>query len=209
MSSWYRPFITFLLLGFVWLPLLRLIQPAEAAKTLDVSLEKGQLLLTPRHGGDGMGWGKEKCVACHFLNSIHKEAPNIRSIVDRKGFETCTGCHGQNGTQAVRQCAICHNGKDLPDSPLLQGKHTHDFSVQEVKALNDANCMICHVSSDMDGTFEPDVDLTLPKQAQQLEIPFQNVSEFCVRCHNQNHQQPGFPMQARFPRDPLVTMDLN
>ena len=108
-----------------------------AVNTIDVSLEKGQLLLTPKHGGDGSAWGKEKCSACHFKQRIHEDAPAIKEIVRDVGFSSCTGCHGKNGTDAPRLCKVCHNEQKLPGKPVLKGSETHDFSVNESRELND------------------------------------------------------------------------
>ncbi len=195
--------------GIVLLLMLTVL-PLKAVETLDVSLEKGQLLLTPRHGGDGSAWGNENCSACHFSRSIHSEAPVIRNIVREVGFSTCTGCHGSNGTEAERKCTICHNPQRLPTAPIMTAPETHDFSVKESVPLNDRECLICHHSSDMDGVFEPDIDLSYFPHAQPaLDLPYRSGVEFCLRCHNKNDQQPGYEMQARFPRDPLVDMDVN
>ena len=181
------------------------IQTVSAVNTIDVSLEKGQLILTPIHGGDGSAWGKEKCSACHFKNRLHSDAPAIKEIVKDVGFSTCTGCHGQNGTQAQRQCTICHNPQRLPQSPVLTGIETHDFTVQESLPLNDQACVTCHFSSDMNGKFEAKIDLTdLPGDSSQLSDVRKNGVEFCLRCHNEGHQQPTFEMLARFNHDPLV-----
>ena len=43
----------------------------------------------------GSAWGKEECAICHVRNLIHDDAPVIRNIVRQKGYDTCTGCHGQ------------------------------------------------------------------------------------------------------------------
>ncbi len=181
---------------------------AFAVDTLDVSLERGQLLLTERHGGDGSAWGNENCSACHFSRSIHRDAPAIRGIVRDVGFDSCTGCHGQNGTDAIRRCTICHNADRLPRSPIQEGIETHDFSVDEQHVLADEQCLICHQSSDMDGTFEADIDLTrYQNQFNRFSVPYRNGVEFCLSCHNREDQIPGFEMQPRFLRDPLVTIN--
>lgn len=182
-------------------------QPVWAVNLIDVSLEKGQLLLTPKHGGDGSAWGKDKCSTCHFKRRLHSEAPKIKDIVNDVGFSSCTGCHGSNGTDAIRQCKVCHNEQRLPKSPLQQGAEKHDFSVNESFELQDKDCLICHDKSDMDGQFEAEVDLTyVPGSPTSLNMPYRNGVEFCLRCHNESHQQPGFEMQARFKRDPLVNI---
>lgn len=187
-----------------------LTQATWAVNTIDVSLEKGQLLLTDKHGGDGSAWGKKECSACHFKSRIHSEAPVIRDIVKDVGFASCTGCHGSNGTDAIRQCAICHNDQRLPTSPAQIGAEKHDFKTTESLPLTDAACITCHQSSDMDGQFEPEIDLTkYPDKMTGMTLPYRNGVEFCLSCHNEDHQQPGFEMKPRFKRDPLVTINLS
>lgn len=180
------------------------VQTVMAVNTIDVSLEKQQLLLTPRHGGDGSAWGKETCSACHFKDRIHSEAPLIKGIVIDVGFSSCTGCHGQNGTDAPRRCTVCHNEQRLPTSPILLGTEKHDFSVNESHVLNDQNCVTCHHSSDMNGQFEFEIDLSSFSENGE---PNKSGVEFCLDCHNQSHQQPGFEIQARFANDPLVKIE--
>ena len=196
-------------LGF-FLVLLLSTQVVMAVNTIDVSLEKGQLLLTPKHGGDGSAWGKKKCSVCHFKQRIHEDAPAIKQIVKDVGFSSCTGCHGQNGTDAPRLCKVCHNEQRLPGKPILKGSETHDFSVTESRELNDTDCQICHASSDMDGVREADVDLTYAKKSVfSLDLPYRNGVEFCLRCHNETHQQSGFEIFPRFFRDPLIGIDIS
>ncbi len=186
-----------------WLILLLcclLIQSAPAVENRDVSLEAGQLLLTKRHSG----WGKSKCVSCHILSRIHDGAPHIRSIVRKKGFETCTGCHGSNGTDRPRRCLICHNRQDLPFSPQQTGTHQHDFNIDIDQPLEDHHCLVCHQASDMDGNWELGIDLTYFPNANGLQEPYRHESEFCLRCHNRFHQQPGFPVRSRSLQDPIT-----
>ncbi|RLA25127.1 MAG: hypothetical protein DRQ62_03470 [Gammaproteobacteria bacterium] len=182
----------------------------ESIFARDVSLENNQLLLTPAHGGDGSAWGLEDCVACHVRRNIHQTAPDdIRDIVLVTGYASCTGCHGQNGTSAKRECVLCHNSDLLPDNPIMQDNKNHNFSVGKDSALADKQCIACHDRSDMDGEFVASVDLTHYPNQGGLDLPYRNQTEFCLRCHNQDKQQPGFEMEARFPRDPLVMMELN
>lgn len=174
----------------------------------DVSLANNQLLLTPTHGGDGSAWGQSKCSSCHVLRNIHATAPAIKGITQEVGYSTCTGCHGQNGTSVQRQCTVCHNSERLPKSPLQHAEKNHNFTVAENSKLNDANCLVCHDASDMDGVFEPAVDLK-HFQSSGVDMPYRSGTEFCLRCHNETHQQAGFEMEPRFLRDPLVMMEKN
>lgn len=184
---------------------LLVIQSVWAANTIDVSLEKKNLVLTPIHGGDGSAWGLENCSACHFKSRIHQDAPAIRDIVNEVGFSSCTGCHGSNGSKAERNCTICHNDQRLPHAPLQKGMEGHDFSADTTLEMMDKDCATCHYNSDMNGKFEIDVDLTrLQDLKTGLNLPYKSKTEFCLRCHNRKHQQPGYEIQARFDRDPLV-----
>lgn len=180
-------------------------QSVGALDLVDVSLEKGQLLLTPRHGGDGSAWGKDNCSACHFKTRIHSEAHEIRDLVNDVGYASCTGCHGKNGSNAVRQCIICHNDQRLPNIPIQEGAEKHDFKVSGKPRPADDSCAACHNNSDMNGQFEAAIDLTqFPSSIPGLEVPYKSSVEFCLACHNKNHQQPGFEMGVRSSRDPLV-----
>ncbi len=153
----------------------------------EVSRLQGNLLLTVSHG-DGVAWGLADCSACHAMQRIHEGAQNIRAIVARKGYGSCTGCHGDNGSGATRSCLICHNQEDLPASPHQSGIHRHDFNIADA----DQQCQVCHVGSDMDGKFEESVDLTGFADEFGRLSPYLNVAGFCLRCHNRQHQQQGY-----------------
>lgn len=182
----------------------------HTAYARSVSLENNQLLLTPTHGGDGSAWGQGDCKACHVKRNIHATAPGIRDIVLEVGYASCTGCHGQNGTDAEQQCVLCHNADLLPKTPIMDDNKNHNFVVGEDSDLSNQACISCHDSSDMDGEFEVNIDLThFPKQGGGLDLPYRNHTDFCLRCHNLDEQQPGFKMQARYPNDPLVMMERN
>jgi hypothetical protein len=175
-----------------------------------ISTMTGNLLLDSTHGGDGSAWGKPRCEACHALQGLHEQAPNIRGIVRAKGFETCTGCHGSNGTSEVRRCKICHNRQDLPETPLQTGRHQHDFTVTHTHELGNGECLLCHLKPDMDGLFELDVDLTRLRDAQASLTPYTGLSDFCLRCHNRDHQPLGVQIQARpgfGVNDPLTAIE--
>ncbi len=173
------------------------------ARTTDVSLARGKLLLTPRH----FGWNNPNCQSCHPISAIHDRAPHIRGIVVQKGFETCTGCHGGNGTDRPRRCLICHNTQDLPFSPQQTGAHQHDFNIDIDQPLEDRHCLVCHQAADMDGDWELAIDLTRAPDANGLNEPYQHEAEFCLRCHNRHHQQPGFPVRSRGLQDPLTAIE--
>jgi len=174
----------------------------------EVSLANNQILLTPTHGGDGSAWGQSSCSNCHVLRNIHKTVPAIKGITQEVGYSSCTGCHGTNGTDVQRECTVCHNSERLPKSPLQHAEKNHNFTVAEDSQLNDEQCLVCHDASDMDGLFEPAVDLTYYKTSV-FDLPYRSGTEFCLACHNKDRQQLGFEMEPRFLRDPLVTMDIN
>jgi len=181
---------------------------AKSVLARDVSLADSQIILTPTHGGDGSAWGQSNCINCHVLRNIHKTAPEIKDIAQEVGYRSCTGCHGQNGTDVQRECVVCHNSERLPASPLQHAEKNHNFTVTEDSQLSDENCLACHDASDMDGIFEPAVDLTYYKTSV-IDLPYRSGTEFCLTCHNKDHQQVGFEMEPRFLRDPLVMMDKN
>jgi len=164
------------------------------------------LILDRSHGGGGAAWGLAACGNCHPLAVIHEDAPGVASLVRRHGYATCTGCHGDNGTGAPRRCLVCHNGADLPGTPLSTGRHGHDFRRGERSPLEDADCLICHRAADMDGRFEPERDLTPLPDAAGVLPPYRTIADFCLRCHNRDHQPPGFEMQGERFDDPLVAV---
>ncbi|NJC89233.1 MAG: hypothetical protein FIB02_12000 [Desulfuromonas sp.] len=175
----------------------------------EVSRAAGNLLLTPSHGGDGSAWGMADCKMCHPFKVIHQTATDIKGIVERKGYGSCSGCHGGNGTGAGRRCVVCHNSVDMPASPRRQGPNGHDFTLKHRRALKDRHCLACHRNSDMDGSFEPAVDLSKLVDDNGDRAPASTITRFCLRCHNRDHQQKGYKIKPRAERglgDPLVAM---
>ncbi|WP_456416510.1 hypothetical protein [Thiolapillus sp.] len=166
-----------------------------------------QSLLLDRNHGDGAAWKLEECAACHVLRRIHQrpQAGNIRAIVQDKGYASCMGCHGDNGTGRERPCEICHNSSDLPAMPHRDGRFQHEFP----QLTGDAACVACHDDSDMDGDFQVRQDLTLFPDAQKLMSPYFSSADFCLRCHNRDHQISGFEIGDRHWRDPLIAMEDN
>ena len=172
---------------------------------LGQAAQAASLLLDPGHGGGGAAWGLQECAACHPLNRLHRGADSIRGIVERKGYETCTGCHGDNGSGAPRACLICHNTAELPTAPRSGGAHRHELQ----GAFGNSACITCHRESDMNGVFSAERDLTPLPDAHGGFEPYYSVSDFCLRCHNRNHQLPGFEITANGFRDPLTAMEDN
>lgn len=168
------------------------------AKT--VSQVSGNLQLDSSHG-NGEGWGKTKCSSCHALQRLHESVPKIKAMVDQKKFATCTGCHGTNGTRAERQCIVCHNENAMPLSPVRGGRHRHDFNASKDLQTTSQQCVVCHQASDMDGRFELDRDLTQFDDSLVGKQAYANSSEFCLRCHNVDHQQAKWPIRHAGQRD--------
>lgn len=193
-------------LGLVLLLSLSVLAQADYT----VSATTGNVLLTPDHGENGSAWGNAHCENCHVLKLIHAKAPLIRPIVKAKGYPTCGGCHGDNGTGQPRPCLTCHNSGDLPLKPLQSGVHAHDFSVKQERALTDGDCLLCHIKSDMDGRFERNVDLTPIRDDHGRITPYNRQSDFCLRCHNQDHQPRGVAIHPRPDyglNDPLIAIE--
>ncbi len=180
------------------LSILLLAGCVDSDKTETVSSQSGNLILTSSHGGSGLAWGLSECDSCHGLNLIHQQADSIRSIVQSKGYASCTGCHGSNGTSEARQCLICHNDSDLTASPIQTGLHTHSFITGNDAQMKDEACIDCHLASDMDGVFDNNRDLTRFTDAHGLYSEYSSVSEFCLRCHNRDHQQTDFNITADY-----------
>lgn len=167
------------------------------------------LILDASHGEGGAAWGLPDCGACHSMQVIHQNTDSIiRDLVIEKGFTSCTGCHGSNGVVdgEPRQCVICHNNIDIPENPIWQGQHGHVFSVGVVADVSNEQCVLCHDASDMDGVFEINTDLKKYPNAMQNIMPYTSESEFCLRCHNRDHQQAGFEMFGAYD-DPLIAAE--
>ncbi len=169
---------------------------------------KNGLLLNTSHGGGGAAWGLARCDACHVTGLIHKNANNnIRQMVQAKGVDSCAGCHGTNGSDIKRQCLICHNANDLADAPIQTASHQHDFNASADNVLQDQQCLSCHYASDMDGVFENNRDLTRYADENGIETPYSSGSDFCLRCHNRDHQQTDFPIVNKSFDDALIAIE--
>jgi len=96
--------IKFFPLQILIFSLLLLMQYASAFSLPD------DILLDRGHGGDGSAWGMSRCDSCHLLNFIHdKTQAKLRKLVRDKGYASCSGCHGDNGTHLLNphRC-VCH-----------------------------------------------------------------------------------------------------
>lgn len=186
------------------LAMLFLVSCAEQAN--DSSSSDSDLLLDITHGGSGSAWGLEQCSACHVLSLIHNDKTIIRAMVLEKGEQSCGGCHGKNGTQKARQCKICHNQEDMPGK-INQATHKHNFSASSNTQITDSQCISCHIASDMDGEFEINRDLTRFPDENFVATPYSSASEFCMRCHNRDHQQAAYPINNKAYYDPLIAIE--
>ncbi len=197
-------------LNFLWLAAL-ILGACGGGDATNEHLENStalsaSLILDASHGGDGSAWGLVDCSACHKLASIHKQAANIRRLVQVRGYATCAGCHGSNGTGLQRQCLICHNSEDLAVTPQQRGKHHHGFTAGVNHAVKDSDCLACHYSSDMNGQFNLNIDLTRLADARRMYPPYSSISDFCLRCHNRDHQQHEYPIN-RDAGDTLIAIE--
>ncbi len=173
----------------------------------DVVIRGENLILDNSHGDGGAAWELPVCGACHPVEQIHADAGELtRKLTIDKGYESCTGCHGRNGTEEPRRCVICHNNADLSAMPHLDGAQSHNFSSNALGGMSDVDCLVCHSASDMDGLFELERDLTPIADALQLYSPYNSEADFCTRCHNRDHQQPGFKIDAEYD-DPLIAIE--
>jgi len=173
-----------------------------------LAFENGNIILNSNHGGDGSAWGQSQCSGCHILNFLHKGLP-IQKIARDKGYQNCSGCHGNNGTQIERPCIVCHNSSDLADSPILSGAENHNFEVNKSSTLTDQQCLSCHNASNMNGVFEPAIDLTAFTDQSGIKQAYDKSYQFCLACHNLDHQQVGYEISGKDYRNPLVAMENN
>jgi len=174
-------------------------------------------LLNNTHGINGNAWQLEQCDACHVATDIHQNPAqaSIKTIVLDKGYQTCVGCHGSNGNDSERPCLVCHNQQDLPQMPAITGIQTHNFSVNENRindqhsGLTDKQCLDCHIASDMNGSFDINIDLTRFIDKRGKQSLYQDNSDFCLRCHNSDNQQKGFEIIGKGYQNPLIAMAIN
>ena len=173
---------------------------------LNTGIDKGNIILNASHGGEGAAWAQADCASCHPLSIIHNKVNKIKSVVETKGYQSCMGCHGDNGTGQARPCLMCHNEQDLPTHPVQQGQFSHGFKAQQATHLSDQNCVSCHKASDMNGIFSLNRDLTHYQDKLGEFSDYSSISEFCLRCHNRDHQQTGFEIHSSSFNDPLTAI---
>lgn len=151
-----------------------------------------RLLNSTDHGG-GQGWAQSSCLTCHRMERVtelHVEVPNIRDslvrLKDKVGGEvqrSCLACHDTNGLDPLtsRECLICHGDSDiLPGAELFKKEHAHSITNIGGGTIGDADCVVCHERSNMDGTFDINEDLTRFKAG----VAYETINDFCLACHD-------------------------
>jgi len=148
-----------------------------------------QLTQPSDHGG-GFGWANDKCYLCHpvvELKSIHAYSPALGESFTKVGEEdigACLYCHGTNGLQNVTaetyQCTLCHKDHDIVGwfSTMYDGANKHDLNHNG--AVDNADCVVCHEFSDMNGSIDVAVDFTKSGTA------YSSTTDFCLTCHDGN-----------------------
>jgi hypothetical protein len=147
-----------------------------------------QILDAADHGG-GFGWQKAKCFLCHTvteLKTAHDYSLSLSASFAKLGeaaIGACLYCHGSNGlndvTPETYQCMLCHTDSTIVDSAgMFAGRHMHDMNGDG--RINNADCLICHAFSDMNGAIDLAMDF------RRGASDYANVSAFCLDCHDGN-----------------------
>jgi len=151
----------------------------------DESFNPPRLVDSTAHGA-GVGWGKSNCISCHpytFLKTAHKYSPSLGESFEKVGADNtgvCLYCHGSNGIENLTadnyQCVLCHteNGV-LHDGVKSSGAYKHDVNSDGI--FNNADCLDCHKTSDMNGILKPDIDFDM------IFNDIKTVNDFCLKCH--------------------------
>ena len=173
------------------------------------------------HGSNGGEEKAESCIACHNSNSLPNYPPldggyshNFNNTESSLNDDDCMSCHTANAhdSSAIEnsqaRCGACHNLSFLPNLPALDGTSAHNFGFSG-SGLSDDACVVCHETSDMNGQFNPATDLTKLPDNEGNVTASSSITVFCLRCHNQSHQVPGYEITTESRYDPLVAMDDN
>jgi len=150
--------------------------------------EAPQLAEPADHGG-GYGWENDKCYLCHpvvELKGVHSFSPSLGQSFAKVGEDdigACLYCHGTNGLTGITadtyQCTTCHTDSSIVRTAGMFGGHNmHDLDGDGQIANSD--CVICHSYSDMNGVVDANKDFTASSS------PYENVSGFCLNCHDGN-----------------------
>lgn len=160
-------------------------------------------LTTPESHGGGFGWANDKCFLCHPVSSlkeIHAYSPRLGASFAKVGDDdtgACLYCHGSNGltvTAEDYQCMLCHKNADLVRSAdMFDGSHMHDLNGDG--EISNADCVVCHSFSDMNGEMNLAVDFT------KSGGTYATTSDFCLTCHDGNGAFGVMP--------PLLTFDVD
>ncbi|MFU8819794.1 MAG: hypothetical protein ACNA74_08755 [Desulfurivibrio sp.] len=123
------------------------------------------------------------------LENAHARVPRIRvslenlaATIGSEAQRSCLACHDTNGLDSagLRECLICHGSEAIiPGAGMFGGQHAHTITNPGGPALGDADCVICHNRSDMNGVFELNVDLSSFAGAA-----YGSINDFCLACHD-------------------------
>ncbi len=191
--------------------------PATESYTPTGAIVAPRLLSSDLHGG-GIGWARQDCLLCHPMTKVevvHGRVPAIKNSLIRLAARldsgaqgACLACHDTNGLEPAtsRRCLICHGDNQVvAGAAKFSGEHQHTISDPGGAGLKDGECLTCHHRSDMDGTFDPDVDLT-GFGADQDYSGYGGLNDFCLACHDISGVNVGgreiLPPPLRFPEFP-------
>jgi len=175
----------------------------EDSPRLSGSFNPPQLTESTKHYG-GEAWKNDSCYQCHSqdeLTDIHsynsKLAESFTKISDTD-TGVCLYCHGDNGIANLSgddyQCNLCHkNSSIVSGSNMFAGLHQHDLNGNNEMSGDD--CVKCHGLSDMNGTFNPGLDLN------QSTGSYSDISGFCLTCHDANGAFEILPPALQFDND--------
>jgi hypothetical protein len=160
----------------------------DASSPVKVTKASAPQLTEPEDHGGGFGWENDKCYLCHpvvELEKIHDYSPGLAesfaaSDTAESGF--CLYCHGTNGLSVSAEdymCTECHTSSNVVKKPAMFAGHTtHD--VNGDGKMSNADCVVCHEFSDMNGAVELSVDF------RSTGTDYASSDEFCLACHDGN-----------------------
>ncbi|ADD67575.1 hypothetical protein Dacet_0795 [Denitrovibrio acetiphilus DSM 12809] len=176
----------------------------DGASPVDASKGNAPQLIKPSDHGGGFGWENEKCYLCHTvaeLEDAHDFSPNLIDSfgkLDSADTGACLYCHGTNGLSGITaesyQCTKCHADSNIVRSAdMFKGHNTHDMNGDG--EMTNADCVVCHSFSDMNGEIDVSVDFTKGSTA------YTDVSSFCLNCHDGNGAFGIMPPALKFDAD--------
>ena len=138
---------------------------------------RGTLLTHENHPD---GWRKSNCLACHQSfdhGEIYKKEIEraLTTVGKENSIQICSACHGTNGfssSEVRTRCLVCHEEREELHFYVQKTTSFHDFNGNG--KLDDTDCMVCHPFSNMNGIFEPALDLRE-----------KDVETLCLNCHRE------------------------